>query len=89
MIWWARERKTKQKASIKQKANSLKTGEKLCKIINKKEKAQRKLKSPKNTEMLQFKYVRYCEYIYANEAQNTGNRSTPTKMKLTKMTLQK
>ena len=67
----------------------MKTGKNYPRLFIKKKKAQIKFKSQKNTEMLQFKYVRYCEYIYANEAQNTGNRSTPTKMKLIKMALQK
>ena len=71
MIWWARERKKNQKASIKQKVDYLKIGKSYARLLIKKEKAQRKLKSQKNTEMLQFKYRRYCEYIYANQVQNS------------------
>ena len=64
-------KKKNQKASIKQKVDYLKIGKSYARLLIKKEKAQRKLKSQKNTEMLQFKYRRYCEYIYANQVQNS------------------
>ena len=72
-----------------QKVDSLKTGKSYARLFIKK-KAKRKLKSKKNTEMLQILNIQDIVNKFMSSKLKTHRKQIPPrKMKLIKMTLQK
>ena len=65
MMWGIRQKK---RASIKQKVDFFKIGKNYARLLIKKWKLK---ESQKDRDAAEIKHIRYCEYIYASQIQNS------------------